>query len=460
MDLTYTKKLNIRYDVDVFVAGGGPAGIAAAVSCARQGKSVFLAESFSAFGGAAVTMLVPAFMTFGDGERFLAEGIGREVYDRICAQAFPAYRKYCPNSIPVETLKIIYDDMVTDAGVEYLFHTNVIDAVTQDGRIRYAICSAKGSLFAVQAKIFIDCTGDGDLAYYAGAACEYGDENGITMAATLCGLWSGIDWSRVQRPDSRMLDKAFADGVFTNEDRHLPGMWAISEETADEEGASVPNGLGGSNAGHVYDVDARESASLTGGIIKGRKQLLEYRKYYRTYLDGFENAELVCSAPYLGIRESRRIVCDYRMVLDDFLNRAVFDDEIGRYCYPVDIHSSTNDKAGYETYRKGHTSLRCQPGESYGISYRALAVRGIENLLTAGRCIGADRYMQSSLRVMPGCFITGQAAGIAAAVACDAHNTNIHQTDIKAVQRRLLSIGAYLPNYSDKKDGVCGGCRK
>lgn len=371
------------------------------MSCARQGKRVFLAESFSAFGGAAVTMLVPAFMTFGDGEHFLAEGIGREVYDRIGAQAFPTFRKYCPNAIPVETLKRIYDDMVTDAGVHHLFHTNVIDAITENGR---------------------------------------------TMAATLCGLWSGIDWSRVQRPDRRKLEQAFADGVFTNEDRHLPGMWAISEETADENGVRVPNGLGGSNAGHIYDVDAREAASLTGGIMEGRKQLLEYRNYYRTYLEGFENAELVYSAAYLGIRESRRIVCDYRMVLDDFINRAVFDDEIGRYCYPVDIHSSTNDKIGYETYHKDHTSLRCRPGESYGISYRALAVRGIENLLTAGRCVGADRYMQSSLRVMPGCFITGQAAGIAAAVACDAQNADIHQADVRKIQSRLRAFGVYLPN--------------
>ena len=145
MEVTYTKQLPIRYDVDVFVAGGGPAGIAAAVSCARQGRSVFLAESFSAFGGAAVTMLVPAFMPFGDGEHFLAGGIGREVYDRIGSEAFPRFRKYCPSSIPVETLKLIYDDMVTEAGVQYLFHTSVIDAVASDGRIDYVICAAKGA---------------------------------------------------------------------------------------------------------------------------------------------------------------------------------------------------------------------------------------------------------------------------------------------------------------------------
>ena len=449
MDITYSKQLSVRYDVDVFVAGGGPAGIAAAVSAARQGRSVFLAESFSAFGGAAVTMLVPAFMTFGDGERFLAEGIGREVYDKIGAEAFPRYRKYCPMSIPVETLKRIYDDMVTEAGVQYLFHTNVIDAVTENGRIEYVICAAKGSVFAVKAKVYIDCTGDGDLAYYAGADCEYGDENGRTMATTLCGIWTDIDWSRVRQPDGRRLDDAFADRIFTNEDRHLPGMWPLMAETKDDDGVGCPNGLGGSNAGHVYDVDARDAASLTAGIVKGRRQLLEYRKYYREYLDGYENAELVYSASYLGIRESRRIVCDYKMVIDDFRRQAVFEDEIGRYSYNIDIHSPTNDKAGYETFIRDHTSLRYKRGENYGISYRALAVAGIENLLTAGRCIGTDRYMQSSVRVMPGCYITGQAAGIAAAVVCDAHGTNIHDADVHEIQKRLVGIGAYLPNYRE-----------
>ncbi len=447
MEISYTKSLPVRYDVDVFVAGGGPAGIAAAVSCARQGRSVFLAEAFSAFGGAATTMLVPAFMCFGDGVNFLAAGIGKEVYDRIKTESPAPFQKYCPPSIPVETLKLIYDDMVADAGVQYLFHTNLIDVITKNGSIQYVICAAKGSVFAVKAKIYIDCTGDGDLAYYAGAGWEYGDENGRTMATTLCGLWTGIDWSRKVGADSRELERAFADKVFTNEDRHLPGMWRLMEQTFDENGVPQPNGLGGSNAGHIYDIDAREAASLTEGITKGRKQLLEYRKYYKEYLTGYEKMELVWSASYLGIRESRRITCDYRMVLEDFNRQAVFEDEIGRYCYPIDIHSPTNDKSGYEKFIKDHSSIRYKKGESYGIPYRSLCVSGIDNLLTAGRCVCTDRYMQSSIRVMPGCYITGQAAGIGAAVLCDAHMTNVHETDVREVQKRLLAMGAYLPNF-------------
>ncbi len=449
MKITYQKKLDVRYNVDVFVVGGGPAGIAAAVACAREGRSVFIAESFSAFGGAAVTMLVPAFMPFGDSKVFLAEGIGREVYEQLKAEALPRWKANCPNSIPVETLKIIYDDMVSDAGIQYLFHTNIIDAVVEDGRIQYVICAAKGSVFAVKANVYIDCTGDGDLSYYAGAQCEYGDENGRTMATTLCALWTGINWSNVRGPANRNLEAAFSDGIFTNEDRHLPGIWKLLDETVNPDGTHNLDGAGGSNAGHVYDVDARDAASLTPAIQKGRKQLLEYRKYFRNYLTGYENAEILYSASYLGIRESRRITCDYKLVLEDFVNRAVFDDEIGRFNYCVDIHSPTNDKAGFEKFMKDYTALHYKPGENYGIPYRCLTVSGIDNLLTAGRCICTDRYLQSSVRVMPGCYITGQAAGIAAAVVCDAHENNVHQADVHEVQRRLVKMGAYLPNFHD-----------
>ncbi|MBR4941004.1 MAG: FAD-dependent oxidoreductase [Clostridia bacterium] len=449
MELNYTKQIPIKYDVDVFVAGGGPAGIAAAVSAARQGRSVFIAESFSAFGGAAVTMLVPAFMCFGDGINFLADGIGKEVYDRIKAESFPRFQKYCPKSIPVETLKLIYDDMVTSSGAKFMFHTNLIDAVVENGAIKYVICAAKGSIFAVKANVYIDCTGDGDLAHYAGAVSEYGDENGKTMATTLCGLWTNIEWDRVIWPPTRNLDKAFEDKVFTNDDRPPPGIWQIADQITDANGNRTATGVGGSNAGHIYDVDARDAASLTEGIMKGRKQLLEYRKYFREYLDGYEDMELVWSASYLGIRESRRLVCDYRLVLDDYMRRATFDDEIGRYCYGVDIHSPTNDKAGYEKFISEYTNLRYGIGDSYGIPYRSLAVSGIENLLCAGRCISGDRYMQSSYRVMPGCYITGQAAGIAAAVICDSHSKNVHNPDVREIQKRLKSVGAYLPNYKD-----------
>ncbi len=431
MILQYSKDINVKYEVDVFVAGGGPAGVAAAVSAAENGAKVFLAESFGAFGGAAVNALVPAFMQFTDGVNFLAGNIGKRVREYIRNNCPEEYKKYCPDSIPVETLKLCYDKMITESGVEFAFFTQVSDVITEENRIKYVVCTAKGEVFAVKAKLFIDCTGDGDLAALAGAKFYQGDENGDMMAATLCAIWNGIEWKNVQRPDSRRLDDAFADKIFTNEDRHLPGIWPISTST------------GGSNAGHVYDIDGTKYDSLTYGMVEGRKQLLEYRNYYKNYLSGYENSEPIYSASFLGIRETRRIEGDYILNINDFLSRAVFEDEIGRYAYPVDIHSGKNTAAGYKEYEKKFEDLRYKKGESYGIPYRSLLVKGFDNLLTAGRCISADRSMQASVRVMPGCYITGQAAGTAAAIASK-NDSNTRNIDINELQDILIQNGAFI----------------
>lgn len=418
------------------VIGGGPAGVAAAVAAARQGAAVFLAENAGSFGGAAANALIPLFMQFTDGVHFLAGGIGQEVRDYIGTHCPESMKPYCPDSIPIETLKRCYDDLVIQSGVQFSFFTSVLDAVTEQGRIKYAVCHSKSEIYGVKAKIFIDCTGDGDFCAMAGAEFQMGDEEGGVMASTLCGLWANIDWDRVQLPDSRRLEDAFRDGIFTNEDRHLPGMWPIGA------------GIGGSNTGHLYGIDGTRGDSLTQGMVLGRRQIQEYRKYYREYLEGYEKAELVFSAPMLGVRESRRIVGDYLLNVEDFLSRAVFPDEIGRYCYPIDIHSSTNTNAGYEEYAKTFAQMRYQPGESYGIPYRSLMVKGFDNLLTAGRCISTDRQMQASVRVMPGCFITGQAAGVAAALSA-AGEGDVRKIDCRQLQKNLKALGAYLPNAAE-----------
>ncbi len=433
MTIDYQKILPVKYDVDIFVAGGGPAGIAAAVTAARKGKRVFLAEAAGAFGGAASQSLVPAFMPFTDGEHFLAGGFGKEVRDYLIDNCPENFKPYCPDSIPVELLKLFYDQVVADAGVQFCFFTGVIDAVIEDGWVKYAVCNGKSETYAVRAKAFIDCTGDGDFAALAGAGYQKGGVDGKMMAATLCGLWAGIDWENVQGSNTQALDKAFANKVFTNEDRHLPGMWRIA------------TGIGGSNAGHVYDIDGSDAASLTEGMVKGRRQMQEYRQYYKEYLMGFENMELVITAPQIGIRETRRIDCDYRLCVDDFISRANFYDEIGRFSYPIDIHAAENTKQGYDGFMKAYTALRYNKGENYGIPYRCMTVKGFGNLLVAGRCVCTDREMEASIRVMPGCFITGQAAGMAAALASE-KGGDIRTFEITALQKSLKELGAYLPN--------------
>ena len=198
------------------------------------------------------------------------------------------------------------------------------------------------------------------------------------------------------------------------------------------------------------------SGGVLGGISDGSdlvfraafKPTPSIAKEQETVSRSGENMELVISAQQIGIRESRRVMGEYVMTLDDFMKRATFDDEIGRYCYPVDIHAGKNTNAGYEKYKSEFTNLRYRGGESYGIPYRALVVKGIDNLLVAGRCISTDRYMQSSVRVMPGCYITGQAAGAAAAIASES-DCAARDIDVARLQKQLKKMGAYLPNCKE-----------
>ncbi|MBR4072841.1 MAG: FAD-dependent oxidoreductase, partial [Clostridia bacterium] len=172
----------------------------------------------------------------------------------------------------------------------------------------------------------------------------------------------------------------------------------------------------------------------------------EYEKYYRDFLgeSGFSNTTLIQTANVLGVRESRRIIGDIVMNYEHYLARQVFEDEIGRYSYPIDIHPETADHKGAVEFTK-NVSKQYGEGESYGISYRALTPKGLENVLVAGRCISADRSMQASMRVIPCCYITGQATGIAAALATS--GGDVHNINITELQKRLVEFGAYLPNF-------------
>ena len=234
-------------------------------------------------------------------------------------------------------------------------------------------------------------------------------------------------------------EEAFRDEVFSHEDRHLPGMFRL------------PGSLGGGNLGHTYGVDGTDERSVTNALLEGRRQMVEYQRYYQEYLqDGYEAMHLAATGSLLGIRESRRILGDYVLNVEDFKRRAVFEDEIGRYSYPVDIHPSRPKRADYEKFREEYErTLRYEKGESYGIPYRVLVPKKLSNVLVAGRCVSSDRYIQGSIRVMPGCYITGQAAGAAAAIAVE-HNTDTRGFPVAELQRRLREVGAYLPNIQSK----------
>ena len=440
--LQWRQAIPVRHTVDVCVAGGGPAGVAAAVAAARQGAKVFLIEGQNSFGGMGTGGLVPAFMQFADGVNFMAGGIGREIHDTLWqwGAAGPADRPDTGHkmlSIRVEALKRLYDEMVAAAGVGFAFHTQLMGVKAVRGRVSHALCAAKSGVFAVQARMFVDCTGDGDLAAWAGAPFEKGDAEGRLMPGTLCSLWADVDWDQVYASKlwpQTVLPKAIEQGLFTIPDRHLPGMWRVGRH------------VGGGNIGHTFGVDSTDERSLTTALVWGRKLLLEYERFYKEMVPGYAQMELVASGSLLGIRESRRIMGDYMLNLEDFKSRAVFPDEIGRYTYPVDLHPVVPNAETFKAFEEEMRTYRHAPGENYGIPYRCLVPRRLKNVLVAGRCVSTDRPVQGSLRVMPGCYITGQAAGLAAALAA-AGKADARAVAVPELQRRLKAMGAFLPNY-------------
>ena len=437
--IKYESELSLKYTADVLVIGGGPSGVAAAVMCARQQLSkhgnrqpkVMLIEQSGCLGGASVLAMVPEIMNFDDGENFLAGGFGREIHDILFGEC--KYKREWQNVRP-EQLKRLYDRMIIESGVELLLYTKAVNAVCDDsGKVKYAIASGPDGMYAISADYYIDCTGSASFCDLAGAESCYGDSAGIAMPATLCSQWCGVDFERLN-VQNRHLNDAYNEGILSQYDTVLPGIKRNFPE----------HGVGGGNIGHCFDVDDRSAVSMTDATVKGRMILSEYERYYRKYVEGCENAELLQTATQLGIRESRRVKCEQMLTIDYFDGDKSFDDEIGRYSYPIDIHPMTADQKGMLDFSK-NVSKAHSSGGSYSISYRCLLPENFSNLFVAGRCIGCDHEMTASVRVIPGCYITGQAAGIAAAL-CSDEACDTKALDYKKLRERLLKVGAYLSN--------------
>jgi len=434
--VSYTKEIPVKYDVDLCVVGGGPAGLTAAIAAARQGISVYMAESHGFFGGAATAGMVPAFMPFSNGGEFLAGGLGREIYDHCIQKDFHSCDSWGTLGIVLEPYKKILDDMVrAEENIKFSFFTTLIDVKTEKSVVKQCIFTAKSGLFAVNAKIFVDGTGDGDLCAWAGAPYELGGPEEPLMPSTLCSLWDDVNWDDKDFHDIEKMEEAIKDGVFSQHDRHLPGMFRTG----------MSSNIGGGNIGHSFGIDSTDELSLTEGMLVGRTILPEYEKYYRQYLGrGYKNSKIIATAPYLGVRESRRIIGDYVLTGDDFFARARFDDEIGVFSYPIDIHPTNATTDRFEKFAKEYFKLRYEPGEFYGIPYRILLPQTLENVYVVGRCASFDRKMQSSIRVMPGCFIMGQAAGVGAALAVT-NGIATRKVDVQKLREILKNMGAYLP---------------
>lgn len=445
MYLMKERFIKIDEDWDVIVAGGGPAGCAAAISAAREGAKTLLIEATGCLGGMGTSGLVPSWCPFSDKEKIIYGGIAEKVFS-ASKSGIMHVKKDDMDWVPIdpELLKRVYDDLVTQAGVSVLFNTFLSAVDTDDeGNVTAVIVSNKSGLTAYRAKVYVDCTGDADLAVWAGAEYEKGDETGDMQPATHCFILSNVDdYAYIYGPilHGKNADSPIYDIVSSGKYLHIADVHMCNN--------SIGPGTVGFNAGHLWHVDNTDPFNVSKALMEGRKIAAEIRDALAEYHPkAFANSFLVTTAPLMGIRETRRVIGDYILTVDDYLERRSFEDEICRNSYYVDIHNSKSEseKAKQGRYYTKDRFIRYGKGESHGIPYRCLTPRHLKNVLVAGRSISCDRAVQASIRIMPACLATGEAAGMAAAHALKLTETDVHKVDTNYLRKRLREEGAYLP---------------
>ena len=450
--IPFTKDVPVTAETELLVVGGGPAGIAAAIAGARNGARTMLLERYGYLGGNLTAGLVGPCMTSYslDGEQQLIKGIFEELVLRMEAvggalhpSKIPAGSPYCGfityghdkvTPFDPEAVKFAALEMCQEAGVQIQFHTMVVDALVEDGAVRGVVTASKSGLEAIRAAITVDCSADADVAVRAGAAWEQGRaEDGLVQPMTLFFRVAGVDDAKVEeyvsahpddyRPFAQLVAKAREAGDFPIPRKGVglyktlePGVWRI-------------------NTTRLHFKDGTDVRSLTEAEIEGRQQVQTLLRFFRAYLPGFENCRLLDTAATMGVRETRRIVGEYVLTVEDLARGTEFDDVVALCGYPVDIHSPTGDGGGADG---SYTTANV-----YQIPYRSLVPKDVDGLLVAGRCISATHEALGAIRVMPPAFAMGEAAGTAAAIALE-YRVEPRRVDVPTLQGLLLRRGAYL----------------
>jgi hypothetical protein len=351
----------------------------------------------------------------------MVTGIFREMTERMRARGgYSSPREWA--AFDAEAFKLAADELCAEAGVRVRLHTLVTKVAVRAGRITRVATESKSGRESWTAGVYIDCTGDADLAYMAGVPCDYGRaEDGNAQPMTLNFRLARVEVERMppRREINARYDRAKAEGRV-----HCPRENVLFFYTPQPDVVHF-------NTTRVVGCKGTDAADLTQAEQEARRQVRELVDFLRTEVAGFEQAYLQQTATQIGIRETRRIHGAYTLTADDVVTARKFEDGIARCSYPIDIHSPTGSG----------TDIRSVPrGDYYQIPYRCLQPLGVENLLVAGRCVSATHEGQSSLRVMPQCFAMGQAAGAAAALAIRGKVTPA-EAPLKDLQRILDEQG-------------------
>lgn len=456
-------------EYDIVVAGGGVAGFGAAVAAGKRGYKVLLIEALGALGGLVTLGLVNIPLDF-------VAGIGKEMMEEL-----EKMNGHWHRNTDIEVHKLVLDRMVKKYGIDLLLATSLVDAIVEGDTVKGVVIQTKTGRKRVMAKRFIDATGDSDLSYYAGAQTESGRPgDGMSQACSLEFILGGVDWDKYQTSDLKKNDsrwvniirESLADGSLTYEsDNHL--NWITHIPGRPQHCGMDEVSICFAHSRKCYPLDP---CDITRMYFEGREQARDLASFIKKKIPGFENSWLTTTGSLMGVRESRRIVGEYRLTAEDiaFCNR--HDDVIAISNHGYDIHNFEETgnikwapiKLGGETQYvisnsggfgtttpppdgkpvvnvKGQTAefAEFEPQRFYDIPYRCLVPVKVENLLAAGRNLSSDVYAQSGARLILCCLSMGEAAGTAACMSI-ADGVAPRNIDVKKLQRELVANGGNL----------------
>jgi hypothetical protein len=442
------------------VAGGGVAGVTAAVAAARNGARTLIVERHNSLGGTMGAALVGPMMTFHDqlGRQAIG-GLAQEVVDHLVALGaspghIPDTSGYTSTITPFdnEYLKLVAQRMVLEAGAEILFQTYITEAIVKDDAVSGIVVENKGGRQMLGAQVVIDATGDADVAARAGAEYMLGrPEDHLTQPASLMFRVTGVDLALLKayahaHPEELRLGQKGAAGYDAEpliavcgfqhalQDARARGELHLERDAVLFFSTNWPD-QATINMSRVTRIDPLDPWALSGAEITAREQVFEILAFLRRHVPGMQRIRLMDTGAHIGLRESRRIVGEYILTGEDCVNARQFPDAVLRNAYPVDIHQPDGS---------GGTDLFLTPGETYTIPYRCLVPVRIDGLLATGRCISTDHVAHASTRTSPTCMALGQAAGTAAALAIR-RGVQPREVPVTELQGMLRRDGANLP---------------
>ena len=425
-------------EFDVVVLGGGPAGIAAAAAAARSGGSTLLLERYGFLGGmgtaAGVTNFCGLHANVHGEIRQVVHGVADDLLARMTElgglnEPHVIFNgKIAAQAYDNAAFKIAADDVVTASGARILFHALAVGvAMGPANEIQALLIETKSGRQAVRARMFIDCSGDADLAAHAGAPFEKAPQllypTAMFRVNDVDAERAGEAWSAIPQlmAEAERKGRRFPRKSPIVRPQKNPREWRVNvTQLANADGTAV---------------DGTDAEQLSRAELEGRRQVVDFFQFLRESVPGFGHSYILEIAPQVGIRETRRIVGDYQLTEDDVLGCASFDDTIGVNGWPVEAHV------------KGDVVFRFQDiPASRGFNhlpYRMIVARQVDNLFVAGRCASMTHMGQSAARVSGGCFVMGQAAGTAAALAIGS-GLRPRDIDVGQLQGKLEADGAYL----------------